>query len=378
MSNTLLTTDLIVRDAAIILQNNLVAANLINRGHENEFKNKVGDTIRVKVPPIQEARDLNDDGGTTQANDITEVEVDLELTRWPYIRHTITSKEQTLELDDFNEQVTMPAVLAIRDEIDAFFVREMVKGFAPYKSGTSGTSPTTVANLVAGRKVLQDNGCPSALRRGILDTTAEAALLQLDQFTSADYGGDAPAGLKEAILNRRYGIDWFADQNCGTQDQGDIAGTVLTDGTPVLAASTLHVDGFTAATGTVKKGTRFTVAGDTTIYTTTADATLAGNETDLPITPVVTAALVAAGDGAAVTFETALAEDIIFHRDAFAGAVVAPLPLMNGNSSAKFFNGIGIRVTMDGGITNMSNEIVFDTFVGGQTIQPKAGVVVQG
>lgn len=377
MANTFVTTDLVVRDAAIQLQDNLVAANLVNRNHEDEFKKKVGDTIRVKVPPVQTARDFIDDSLSTTASNITETYVSLQLTEQPYVRHDLTTAEKTMSLDDFNELVTKPCVLAIRDAIDAYIIKVMTQGFALYFANTEGSSPSTVAHLVAARKVLEDNGCPKALRRSILDTTAEASLLQLVQFTNADYGADAPNGLKEAMLNRRYGIDWYADQNATAHSRGDIAGTVLTDGTPVLAASTLHVDGFTAATGTVYRGTRFTVAGDTTVYTLTADATLASNECDFTISPTVTADLVTAGDGAAVTFKSAIKEDVLFHRDAVAAAIVPPIPLAV-NSSVAIYNGVGIRVTSSSSTASLSDTIVFDTYCGCQIVQAKGGCVFGG
>lgn len=377
MANTFVTTDLVVRDAAIQLQDNLVAANLIARDLEQKFAQKVGDTVRVKVPPVQTARDFIDDGGTTTASDITETYVSVQLTEQPYVRHDLTSSEKTLSLDDFNEVVTKPCVLAIRDAIDAFIVKIMCQQFARHTAGTEGNEPSSVAHILAGRKLLQDDGCPLALRRAIIDTTAEASFLQLQQFTNQDYGQDAPTGLREAILNRRFGIDWYADQNATELTRGDIAGTVLTDGSPVLAATTLHVDGFTAATGTVYAGTRFTVAGDSTVYTVIADATLASNECDFSIYPAVSADLVTAGDGAALTFKAALKQNVMFHRDAVAAAIVAPAPLAVGSSVAAY-EGISVRVTMSSSTASLSDSVVFDTMVGCNVVQHMGGAVFCG
>ena len=59
----------------------------------------------------------------------------------------------------------------------------------------------------------------------------------------------------------------------------DLAGTILSDGASV--AATIHVDGFTNATGTVFPGTSVAVDGDDHVYHTASAATIASNECDL-------------------------------------------------------------------------------------------------
>ena len=63
--------------------------------------------------------------------------------------------------------------------------------------------------------------------------------------------------------------------------------------------ATIHVD--TLGTGTIYKNTKFTITGDTTTYRVTSDVTLATNECDLAISPVLAAAV---ADNVVVTLET--------------------------------------------------------------------------
>ena len=49
MANSFLTPDVIAREALIVLENNLIMANLVHRDYSNEFVN-VGDTITVRKP----------------------------------------------------------------------------------------------------------------------------------------------------------------------------------------------------------------------------------------------------------------------------------------------------------------------------------------
>ena len=55
MPNTTLTADVIAKEALMILENNLIAANQVFRGYEDEFNKNVngyckGDTIAVRRP----------------------------------------------------------------------------------------------------------------------------------------------------------------------------------------------------------------------------------------------------------------------------------------------------------------------------------------
>lgn len=373
MPNTFLNTSLVVRDASVILADNLVMANLCNRNHEQKFAEKVGSTIAIKVPPVQTARDFIDDGSVTD-NNITETDVDLALSEQPYVAHTLTTSQKTLSLDDFAVVVTQPAVMAIRDAIDAFVAKQAVRGFAVYVAGTEGNNPSSLAHIAAGRKVLQDNGCPMAERIAVVNTTAEASFLQLTQFTSADYGADRPNGLREASMGRLYGIDWFADQNMVTHTRGDV-----TNATNVYGAgqsgSTLNIDnGSGSSTGTIREGSRFTINADTTVYTVLADVTAAAGAFACSISPDLAAT---PSDNAAITWKTALTGNIIYTRNALAAAIVPPAPLAVGSSSA-YYNGVGIRVSLSSSTVNLSDQIVYDTYCGAIVTQRKGGCVLQG
>lgn len=375
MAHTLITPTLVSRDASIELHDRLMTGNMVTRDKEQQFTQaKIGDTIKVTVPGTFTAEEFT--GATTPQN-INETEVDLTLSHHWDVRVDLTSKQKSLELSDFTRLVTIPAMDTILDRIDTFFIDTMVRGFARNVSGVAGNTPVDRVDITAGRKILQDNKIVKTGRIGLLDTSAEANFLNLTMFSDADFGGDGPIALREANLPRRMGFNWFADPNASTHDQGDVAGTVLTDGVPVLAALTVHMDGFTSAAGTVKKGTRFTVAGDTQVYTVTADLVLAGNEGDIPIYPAVSALLVAAGNDAAWTLATALEANLLYHPNAVAGAIVAPEPL-NLGSAAEAFQGVSVRVSMSSSTVSLSDSIVYDVFVGAEVIQPNGGVVFQG
>lgn len=376
MSNTFITPTMVARDASIALANRLIVGNLVGRDKEAIFTgSKVGDSIKVTVPPA--VTDASEFTGTTVASDVTEKQIDLTLEKHFYKRIDLTTKQKSLELSDFTRLVTVPAIQGIAESIDKYLIKQM-QVFRKNLTGTVGNRPSTIAHIAAATKALNDLKVIKSGRVGLLDSTVEQSFIQLAQFVSTDYGMDSASGLREGSLGRRYGFDWQTDVNLGAFSRSaaanDIAGTVLTNGTPAVGATEVAIDGITSTAGTIYAGTVFTLAGDTTRYVVRKDATIASNATTLTIAPALAAA---PGDGAAVTFEAAGYSNVVFHPNAISAAIVAPAPLAMG-SSVQSFNGFSVRASMDSSITSLADSIVFDVFVGARVIEPDGGALFCG
>jgi len=376
MANTFVTPTLVARDAAISLSNRLLVGNLITRDKENMFTAaKIGDAVTVTVPPA--VSDASEFSGATSATDMTETDVDLTLEKHFYKRVDLTTKQKSLQLSDFTRLVTVPNIQGIQESIDKFILRN-IQVFRKNLSGTIGNRPSTVAHFVNGMKALNDNKVTGPGRVALIDTTVAASLIQINEFTSGDYGADGPSALREGQIASRLGLSFFQDANLGAFSRSaaanDIAGTVLVDGTVAAGEDSLHIDGITSTTGTIYAGTVFTIAGDSTRYVIRKDATIAANEVTLMITPALAAE---ATDETAITFEAAGYSNIIYHPYAVAGAIVAPTPLAIG-SAVESFNGVSIRVSMDSSIASLADSIVYDVFVGCRVIQPDGGCLVAG
>lgn len=376
MSNTFITPTLVARDAAIASANRLIVGNLISRDKEGQFTaNKVGDEIKVTIPPA--VTDASEFTGSTAASDQTETQVGLKIEKHFYKRVDLTTKQKSLELSDFTRLVTVPAISGLMASADKFMLRKM-QVFRQNLVGTVGNRPSTMAHIAAATKKLDDLFVNPNGRIALIDSTVKESLSQLAQFQSRDYGDDAPAGLRDGTLGRRYGFLFAMDQHLGaftrSEAAGDITGTVLTNGTPAVGATTISIDGITNATGTIYAGTVFTLAGDTTRYVVAKDATIASNAADLEITPALVAA---PGDGAALTFEAAGYSNLVYDPYAVAGAIIPPVPLAV-NSAVEFYNGVGVRVSMGSSLVSLSDSIVYDIFVAGRVIQPNGGALFAG
>lgn len=368
------------RDAALLLKSNCVASMLSNHDVEQRFvASKTGGTVNVKYRNLPTAYLDEDTAGkkTLQDSDAGSSSVAVDATNYIHVKHELDSKELTYELEDFTREITAPAMVSIAEQIDQFFIRRIAGGFARNLVGTAGTAASTKAHILAGVKQLNDNKVSRNGRVAIIGTQAESNFLQLDEFVNNDYGQDGPNALREALLSRRYGVDWYMDQNAGVFEQGDEAGTVLVAGGS-QSGTALAVDGFTAATGKIREGTRFTVAGNATVYTVTADTAIASNAASLPITPALAAT---PSDNAAVTFQTPFTSDVIYNRNAVAAAIVAPAPLAQASAIARTEDGISVRMSFESsfsGSNGATDSVLFDVYVGSKVIRPEMGTILQG
>ncbi len=373
MSNTFVTPTMVARDASIVLNNLLVVGNLVGRDKEAQFTgSKIGDSMKVTVPPV--LGDADEFDGSTSATGITESEVDLTLDKHFYKRVDLTTKQKSLELHDFTRLITIPVMRAISQSVDKYMLAQL-QVFRALLAGAAASRPALIDHLAGAHKVLTDALITRSGRVMLVDTTVEESLIKLAQFTTQDYGQDGPAGLRAATLGTRYGFRYVTDPLAGAHDRGDIAGTVLVNATTAAGSTTLALKDLTEATGTIKAGTVFTIAGDSTRYVIRKDATIASNAATVTIYPALQAQ--AAGD-AGITFEAAGFQNIAFHPNAVTAAVVAPAPLAGGNSVTQSINGIGVRVSMDSSLVTLADSIVYDVYAGMRVIQPNGGCLVGG
>jgi hypothetical protein len=377
MSNTFVTPSAVIRDANLVLNDQLILGNLVNRTVEGEFARKVGSKVKVKSIPNMGSADTFTT--TTSASAVAEGYVEVELTDHLYKRVDLTSDELSLQVDDFTGTVAVPCVKALIRSTESLILQRSVGGFSRYTVGTAGTSPSTIAHITAAEKKVFDNrGDNGGPLVGVISSTAHASFAQLNQFTSADYGADRPMGLRSNSLGQLSNVVWFRTPNAGTFDRGYLTGTIVVKTTVAAAESEIIIDGFTSATGTgipIYEGTRFVVAGDATVYTITADADIAGSEATIQFTPALAAQATAE---AGITFQSAQTTNIVYNPQGVAAAIVAPAavgPL----SAMSTINGIGIRiVSSDISTSTLAATWVFDIMVGCRVVMPEFGCVMQG
>lgn len=205
MANTFLTPDIIAREALMVLRNNAVMANLVHRDYSGEFVAGVGDTITIRKPATFEAKEY---AGSITVQDANETGVAVKMDKHLDVSFAVTSKQLSMEIEDFSKQLLVPAMQAFADKVDQYLLG--------LKSEITNTVPATAAaqnDVIDARAYLTKAAAPLTERRFVYGSDMETKLLKTDLFTSAEKVGDEGTALREASLGRKYGMDFYVDQN---------------------------------------------------------------------------------------------------------------------------------------------------------------------
>lgn len=315
-------------EAIIQLEKSLGMAARIHRGYEKSPQEK-GSVIQIRKPATFEAQNA-----PSTAQDIDPGNTNIKLDQWKEVKFKLTDRELTLSHDQIIAEHIRPAAYALADNIDQAL--NSLYTDIPWHYDYSGTP--LVSDLTQSRKVLFNNNVPlgdPGMLHMELNGEVEADLLGLAAFTQHQGSGDVgTAAQLRGQIGQRFGMNFFANQNAPSHVKGTLAtsGTVAIDGAVVAKATTMTIDASTSMTGTLKAGDTFVVAGHTQRFAVTADATAAGNQITVNVTPEVPAAI---ADNAVVTFDVTTHDaNLGFHSHAFALAT-APLSDMANNLGAR-------------------------------------------
>lgn len=277
MANTLLTNDLITKEALRVLRNKFTLVPRSLRNVDDLFGKtgyKAGDTVRIRIP----VRYTSALGAAVHMNDATESQTSITLNQ-RNIGMSFLSKDRTLSIDAFSARFIEPAMAQLASDIDA-------DGYALYYKSTNITTPGAYTN-----------GAPAAFTGADVSTLKPFLDAKARMFEQAVPGDDklfvavhpsTSAGIvdglkglfqsadeigkqyKRGLMGMAAGFQFLESQNLPTHTSGS-----RTDGAIAGAAqtgSTLVVGGLGAA-GTVVKGDTFTIAGVYTINPLTRQAT---------------------------------------------------------------------------------------------------------
>jgi hypothetical protein len=268
MSNTLLTISDITNESLMILENELVLADKVNREYDDRFGidgAKIGYTINVRRP----ARFKGTAGPALNVEDFTEGSVPVSLTTQFHVDTQFITSDLLLSMDFFSKRVLKPKIATIANRVDYDLSVAMRNNFFNI-TGTPGTLPTTVAPFLQAGAWLDSEAVP---RDGDRYTVT-------DQWTQASMVG-ALSGLfnpqttigeqyKKGLVSRQtLGSDWYMDQNIVAKSFGALGGTPQYDSSQTSSAvistgwvssGTFGTKGWTNSTAVVKVGDVFSCA----------------------------------------------------------------------------------------------------------------------
>ena len=379
MANSYVTCKMIAERALPLLIEKIKMLGLVQSGvYDEALTHKFGDTIQIKKPVRGSVVDGSGDiSGAIQ--DIKDEAVELQLNHQDTYPVSVTSKEMSLNIDDFVRQFVAPGVSVIAENINKNLLDLYVD--IPYFYGTAGTTPAALGNITQSRKVLQNNNAPSNDRSFVFDADAEAKLLELDSLVEVDKSGQT-SGLRDAVIGRVYDLLMVSDTMVPTHTAGGytaLADVTITTGA-AGATSIVLTSAAGASTAKLEDGDIFTLDGVQYGVTAQTAAAIAGVVT-VAIYPALEKAF---GDMTAVTvaFADVTARghvaNLMFQKDAFAIAF-AELPVVGGaDNSSISMDGYTIRVVNDYDINNDKSIYRMDVLYGVKTCMPECAVRVLG
>jgi hypothetical protein len=206
---TYLTPSIIARQAYANLYATTVAAQLVWRDYEADFRGKQGDTITVRRPATFEAKEFDRQQGI-ELQDATETGITVTLDTLLDVSFAVTSEQLTLEIESFNEQLLAPAVEAIAQGIDARLLDLAADVSQTVALPAAGSDPALA--LVDAGAELNENSVPLPGRHVLWSPSGAARVMKDPLFHSAEKRGDTE-GLREASIGRKFAFDNWMTQN---------------------------------------------------------------------------------------------------------------------------------------------------------------------
>lgn len=269
MSNNLLTISDITNEGLMILENELVVADKVNREYDSRFGvdgAKIGYTINIRKP----ARFTVSGGPALSVQDFNETSVPVTLTNQAHVDTQFITSDLLLSMDMFSKRVLKPKIAALANHVD-YFTAQAIKNGTANIVGIAGTLPTTTAPWLAAGAVLDTEAVPRDGERYLIqDQTTNASMVGALQGLFNPQVQLGEQYKKGVIVKQTLGADWYMDQNVNYQTFAAKAGTPTLRSAIVSSAllttgwadkGTLGTQGWTASTPVLNIGDTFTIAG---------------------------------------------------------------------------------------------------------------------
>lgn len=379
MANTVVTHQMIAREAAAMLEEMSPFIRNVNKARQDEFSSEVsgymkGSSVTIKIPPTGVVYDGATFAGGGSAPDFTELTETLTLSNQKHVPLTFTAKEKLLNITEFRERILMPQMLTLSAAVEAAAIQEACQT-TPNKVGTIGTVPSAMLTFAQARQKLQRALAPESPRYMMYSDDVGPVLID---STKAQFNpvSEIEKMFYQGSIGKAAGAGWYECVNLPTQAVGTRAGSVTISGAN-QTGSTITV-GCTNG-DTFKKGEIITLPAVNEVhpltgtsygalkqFVITADVTASGTTASLPIFPAIKTSMpsqTASGsptNGGTVLFgysSAAHKENLMWHRDAFTMAF-APLPVLASceGYTARLPSGVSVRVmTFGNGLTDTEN-----------------------
>lgn len=346
-NNDILIPELWANESLLILEENMVMANLVNRDFQNEIAS-FGEIVHTRRPNEFTAIRKSDTDSVTD-QDTSSTMVNVALNQWSHTTFIIKDGERTKAFKDLIEYYAKPAMLAQARFLDQCLAAQAINFLGNSRGGLMQLGETTAKNYIIDmRDTFNKNKAYMDGRNLVLASKSESSCLKAELFIKANEVGDDGNAMRNAVLGKKFGFNTYMDINVpGVSSVPYTADTVVT---AVPKGTTAQTTGISLGTGLTALGQYFVVAGDYSplraiTYTTTSSTQIA--KTSRPTI-----------------------------GDIAGSAVVQKFPMGTVNNASNYALGAYTAITVDGaGVPNVGQMVAFNDTVGSAVRTPEYMIV---
>lgn len=189
--------------AVAIIRKEVVLADTVFRGFDNDFGNASGDTISVKVPSVLEANTMPlRDPTTMKRSFLNESKITVKITDRAYSTVPLTDDVVTLDLKSFSEQVLKPQSVAISEFVENR-VAETLETLPEYNITWDEKDPTNT--FAEALKKLRDLTIPLSSLYAVVGTKIGMLLRKSQALKAYLWAGDQQT-LRKGIIGQIMGF----------------------------------------------------------------------------------------------------------------------------------------------------------------------------
>lgn len=261
-AQTLLTMSYITNEALVVLENELIFANRVDRQYSSEFAQtgaKIGNTCNIRRPP----RYKGTFGAPLNVENTYESSIAVSLNYQFHVDVQFTTQDLALSMDEFKRRILRPQVATVANRIDSDTAQYAMLNTAA-SVGTPGIQPSSTKLFTDARAILSSESCPKEGEKMIvLDPTTMSAAYDVVKGLFNPQARIGEYTMEGMVAKNFLGLDWFEDQNIPSWTSGAQGGTPIVASTPSGTAlltdgwaqqGTLGTSGWTASTGVITVG----------------------------------------------------------------------------------------------------------------------------
>lgn len=389
MAGALVTTNILSTTASMglaTLREHLALVMIANRDYEGQLvAAKKNATVNIAVPAAVATRAVSPDVVPPSLTAVTPTSVPITLDTWREAPFAMDDKGLTQVDNGILPMQASEAVKALANYMEDYLWAKYPKAYG--YAGTAGTTPFAVdaSAYLEARKVGNRNLMAADPRYMVIDVEAEANALGLRGFQDASFGGGQSVIL-DGMIGRKLGALWVMSQRVPSHTAGTITtGLAAKAATVVAAGATSFVATTAASTGAcaLLAGDVIAIAGHTTTYALSANATQASANTDVTLTISNSAGLERAlAGGEAITVKATHRLNSLIHRDAlaFASAPLIDTVVVPGATltSVAIDEASGLSLRLE--VTRQHRQVQwsFDALFGGAVVRDGSWVRLAG